>query len=61
MRRLKRRAIGSLNDHPDIRREFDRLCMETMPIQYMVGVDTVDRNELIVVSLDHAPRPVRLL
>ncbi|MBN3794581.1 DNA adenine methylase [Burkholderia sp. Ac-20392] len=60
LRRLKGRAIVSLNDHPDIRRVFEGFYIETVPIQYTVGVEAVDRNELIIFSWDDAAQPVGL-
>ncbi len=61
LRSIKRRAIVSLNDHPDIRRVFDGFHIETVPIQYTVGGGRgVERNELIIVSWDDAAQPVGL-
>jgi len=62
MRKLKAKAIISLNDHPDIRRIFDGFQMDTVPIQYTIGGGgkSVDRMELIIYSWDRAAEPVGL-
>lgn len=62
MRKLKGKAIISLNDHPDIRRTFSGFQMDAVPIQYTVGGGGkgVDRMELIIYSWDRARDPVGL-
>lgn len=37
MREMQGRALLSINDHPDIRRIFSGLVMESVPINYTVG------------------------
>jgi len=62
MREIKGKAILSINDHPDIRRCFEGLQMEVVPITYQVGggVKGVERNELIIYSWDREGEPVGL-
>jgi len=62
LKRLKGRAIISLNDHPEIRRIFADFQMETVSIAYNVGGGgkAVDRAELIIYSWDRAADPVGL-
>lgn len=61
LRTIKGRAIVSLNDHPEIRRAFDGVHIEVVPIQYTVGGGKgVERNELIIFSWDDAAQPVGL-
>lgn len=59
LRRLKGRAIVSLNDHPDIRRIFAGFYIETADIQYCVGGGgkSVDRTEVIIYSWDKQSDP----
>lgn len=62
LRKLKGKAIVSLNDHPDIRRVFDGFQMETVPIKYTVGGGgkAVERTEVIIYSWDKASEPAGL-
>ncbi|WP_186015292.1 DNA adenine methylase [Burkholderia gladioli] len=60
LRTLKGRAIVSLNDHPEIRRVFDGFHIETVPIQYTVGLETASRHEVIISSWDVGAEPVGL-
>lgn len=62
LRKLKGKAIVSLNEHPDIRRIFDGFYIETAPIKYSVGGgnQTVDRTEVIIYSWDKPSDPVGL-
>lgn len=62
MRTLKGKAIVSINDHPEIRRVFDGLHMETVGINYTVGGGgrAAERTELIIWSWDPAQDPVGL-
>lgn len=62
LRRLKGKAIVSINDHPDIRRVFAGFHMEEVPITYTVGGGSraVDRTELIIWSWDIAADPPSL-
>lgn len=62
LRKIKGRAIVSVNDHPDIRRAFEGFHTETVPLQYTVAGrhKSVDRNELIIFSWDDAAQPVGL-
>jgi DNA adenine methylase len=62
LRKIKGRAIVSLNDHSDIRRVFEGFHIETVPLQYTVagGHKGVERNELIIFSWDDAAQPVGL-
>jgi len=62
MRDIKGKAILSINDHPDIRRCFEGLQMEVVPITYQVGggAKGVERNELIIYSWDREGEPVGL-
>jgi DNA adenine methylase len=62
LKRLKGKAIISLNDHPEIRRIFADFQMDTVPITYTVGgADrAVDRAEVIIYSWDRAAEPAGL-
>jgi len=62
MRRIKGKAVVSLNDHPDIRRIFAGFQMDVVPIQYNLGGGgkAVDRMELIIYSWDKASEPAGL-
>jgi DNA adenine methylase len=62
LRRIKGKAIISINDHPDIRRVFDGFQLETAEIQYTVGGGgkNVERGELIIYSWDKVNDPVGL-
>lgn len=52
MRKLKGKAIVTLNDHPDVRRCFKGFDMDVVGIDYTVGGQhkAVKRNELIIKS-----------
>jgi DNA adenine methylase len=53
LRRLKGKAVVSLNDHPDIRRVFDGFQMESLEIKYTVNADhPTERRELVIFSWD---------
>lgn len=62
LRRLKGKAIVSLNDHPDIRRAFDGFHIETVDIKFTVGGGgrEAGRKEVIIFSWDDAVEPVGL-
>lgn len=62
MRKLKGKAILSINDHPDIRRAFAGFHMETLEINYTVGGGDkqAPRRELVIWSWDVAAEPVGL-
>ncbi|QVN18994.1 DNA adenine methylase [Burkholderia pyrrocinia] len=61
LRRLKGKAIVSLNDHPDIRRVFEGFEFEVAPITYTVnGAQPAKRSELIIYSWDRSVDPVGL-
>ena len=62
LRDLRGKAIVSLNDHPDIRRCFAGMHMETTSIAYQVGGGhrSVDREELIIFSWDVGAGPAGL-
>lgn len=62
MRKIKGKAIVSLNDHPQIRECFSGLHMETIPISYTVGGGgkAVERNELLICSWDVVAEPAGL-
>ncbi|MGI4846568.1 MAG: DNA adenine methylase [Janthinobacterium lividum] len=62
LRRLKGKAIISLNEHPDIRRIFAGFEIDAVPLQYTVGGGgkAVDRIELIIYSWDRSLDPVGL-
>lgn len=62
LRTLQGKALVSINDHPDIRRAFDGLHMETVGIRYSVGSGgrADERKELIIWSWDPASDPVGL-
>ena len=49
-RTLKGKAMMSINDHPDIRRCFEGMHMESLDISYTVGGGgkAVDRRELVI-------------
>lgn len=61
LRRIRGRAIVSLNDHPAMREIFAGLPFETIEITYQVGghagqVDhSADRRELVIFSWDRKP------
>lgn len=59
LRQLKGKAIISLNDHPDIRRCFEGLDMESLAIDYTVGggANRTERRELIIYSWDREAEP----
>ena len=49
MRKLKRKAMLSINDHPAIRDCFSEFHIVEVPIKYTVGGgEGVDRVELII-------------
>ena len=56
MRNLKGKAMLSINDHPEIRRVFAGLHMESLDIKYTVGggARAADRKELVIWSWDPA-------
>jgi DNA adenine methylase len=62
MKVLKGKAILSINDHPEIRRIFDGLQMESLAIDYQVGGGgkAVPRRELIIYSWDREAEPAGL-
>lgn len=62
LRKLKGKAIISLNHHPDILRIFAEFEIDTVPIKYSVGggAKTVDRAEVIIYSWDRSLDPVGL-
>jgi len=61
LRRLKGKAIVSLNDHPEIRRCFAGFEMESLDINYTVGGGAgVGRQEVIIYSWDRASEPAGL-
>ncbi|AHN74461.1 restriction endonuclease subunit M [Pandoraea pnomenusa] len=61
LRRIKGKAIVSLNDHPDIRRAFDGFEIDTCGITYTVGGGKgADRKEVIIYSWDRMAEPVGL-
>lgn len=62
LRTMKGKAMVSINDHPDIRRVFAGLHMESLDISYTVGggAKAADRKELIVWSWDLAAEPAGL-
>ena len=60
LRTLKGKAIVSLNDHPDIRRAFAGLQMESLRINYTVGGGQAAREELIIYSWDREGDPPSL-
>lgn len=61
LRRIKGKAIVSLNDHPDIRRVFEGFQIDTCGITYTVGSGKgADRKEVIIYSWDRASEPVGL-
>jgi DNA adenine methylase len=62
MSTLKGKAILSINDHPDVRRCFERFHTEVVPISYTVGGGgkAVERNELIISSWDVSAEPAGL-
>ncbi|MCS4509122.1 DNA adenine methylase [Xylophilus ampelinus] len=61
MRRMKGKAILSINDHPEIRECFAGLHFEVAPVEYTVGGGAgVERNELLISSWDVAAEPVGL-
>jgi DNA adenine methylase len=61
MRRLKGKAVLSLNDHPEIRRVFADFQMDTVPISYTIGGGKgVERAEVIIYSWDRTAEPAGL-
>ena len=61
MKRLKGKAIVSLNDHPEIRRVFADFQMDAVPINYTVsGGKGVERTEVIIYSWDKTAEPAGL-
>lgn len=62
LRKIKGKAIISLNDHPAIRQCFEGFDMETLSIDYTVGgaSNRVERQELIIYSWDRAAEPAGL-
>ncbi|RZI99657.1 MAG: DNA adenine methylase [Rubrivivax sp.] len=62
MRRIKGKAMVSLNDHPAIREVFAGFHMETVDIAYQVGggARQVDRKELVIWSWDQEAEPAGL-
>ncbi len=62
LRTMQGKAIVSINDHPDIRRVFEGLHMESLDISYTVGggANAAARKELIVWSWDVAAEPTGL-
>jgi DNA adenine methylase len=62
LRKIKGKAIVSLNDHPDLRRIFAGFEIDMVPIKYSVdgGAKTVDRSEVIIYSWDRSLDPVGL-
>ena len=58
---MRGRAVVSLNDHPDMRRIFERFPIETVDITYTVGGNvsgadrSADRRELVIFSWDRRP------
>jgi DNA adenine methylase len=62
LRQLKGKAIISLNEHPDIRRCFEGLGMESLAIDYTVGggANRAERQELIIYSWDREAEPAGL-
>tara|TARA_R110002049_G_scaffold135819_8_gene295418 strand:- start:176 stop:967 length:792 start_codon:yes stop_codon:yes gene_type:complete len=58
---LDGKAIVTLNDHPDIRRIFDRFHIESTDIRYTVGGGSgVERREVIIFSWDTHAEPAGL-
>jgi len=57
IRKLRGRAIVSLNDHPDMRMIFAGFPHETVDITYTVGgvANAADRRELVIFSWDRRP------
>lgn len=62
MRKLKGKAILSINDHPDIRRVFAGFQWERLEIDYTVGGGQrpTTKGELVVYSWDRAADPAGL-
>ena len=62
MRGLQGKAMLSINDHPDIRRCFEGLHMESLDISYTVGggAKAAERQELVIWSWDVEEDPVGL-
>lgn len=62
MRSIKGKAMLSINDHPDIRRCFDGLHMESFDITYTVGGGDrpAERRELVIWSWDQEAEPAGL-
>jgi len=61
--KLKRDAIVSINDHPDIRRCFEGFYIGSLAIDYTVigGANRAERHERIIYSWDREAVPVRRL
>ncbi|WP_110995426.1 DNA adenine methylase [Pseudomonas sichuanensis] len=61
LRKLKGKAIISLNDHPDIRRVFDGFHIESTDIRYTVGGGKgSDAKEVLIFSWDIQAEPAGL-
>ncbi|WP_438391710.1 DNA adenine methylase [Caballeronia sp. DA-9] len=62
LKRLKGRAIVSLNDHPEMRRLFTDFQQETVDVRYTAGGrgSSVRRTELIIYSWDRRQDPQRI-
>jgi len=64
LKRLKGKAVISLNDHPDIRRVFADFQMDTVPIKYSCGSDAAgrgtQRSEVVIYSWDRTAEPAGL-
>lgn len=53
LKSIKGKAMVSINDHPDIRRVFDGLPMQTLGIKYSVGNnhgEAASRQELVITN-----------
>lgn len=61
LRKLKGKAIVTLNDHPAILEVFADFDIETTDIRYTVGgAAGVERRELFIFSWDRSTDPVGL-
>jgi DNA adenine methylase len=62
MRKLKGKAMLSINDHPDVRTCFEGMHMESLDISYTVGggAKAADRRELVIWSWDQTAEPAGL-
>ncbi|MCR4144282.1 DNA adenine methylase [Alcaligenes faecalis] len=61
MRSIQGKAIVSLNDHPDIRRVFAGLHIESTSLRYTVGGgEGVERGEILIFSWDIQATPAGL-